>query len=109
MDVRKIGKISKNAEKHSRKGALGKKVKPIEQYFTLKLKPVVTKKTELEKMKNNEKNVVVLYEPNNSKEKINFFKKMTSAEEQGPPLMDLNKVGKLGKYTLKRKYPLGKA
>ena len=82
----KLEKYLKNAEKHSRKGALGKKVKPIEQYFTLKLKPVVTKKTELEKMKNNEKNVVVLYEPNNSKEKINFFKKMTSAEEQG--LMD---------------------
>ena len=34
---------------------------------------------------------------------------MTSAEEQGPPLMDLNKVGKLGKYTLKRKYSLSKS
>ena len=60
-------------------------------------------------MKNNEKNVVVLYEPNNSKEKINFFKKMTSAEEQGPPLMDVKKFGKLGKYTLTRKYPLSKS
>ena len=110
MAARTVEKTSKKTlKKHPGKGALGKKSKPIEEYFTMKLKPVVTKESELEKKKNNEKEVAVLNEPNNFKEKINFFKKMTSAEEQGPPLMDVNKFGKLGKYNLKRKYPLSKS
>ena len=57
-----------------------KKAKHIEEYFTVKLKPVIIKNTELEKMRKIEKEVAVSHEPNNFKDRINFFKKMTSAE-----------------------------
>ena len=96
--------FQKTLKKLPGKGAMVKKAKPIEEYFTIKLKPVITKNTELEKMRKIEKEVAVSHEPNSFKDRINFFKKMTSAEEQGPPLLGGNKFGK---YTLKlkRKYP----